>query len=130
MCYIDDTIGVSAASNAEWLFRSFLNLVQELTLKLSTTPGHISQPSTACVLLGILYDTETNLVSLPEEKLVLLRQMLAVWTTKKVATPKELASLAGKLLWASAVVVPGRVFLGRVLSLKRTADARRPARNA
>ena len=126
MCYIDDTIGVCAASNAEWLFRSFLNLVQELTLKLSTTPGHISQPSTSCVALGILYNTETNLVSLPEEKLVLLRQMLAVWTTKKVATPKELASLAGKLLWASAVVVPGRVFLGRVLSLKRSADARRP----
>ena len=124
MPYIDDTIGVCAASNAEWLFRSFIELVTGLTLKLSRTPGHISPPATSCVALGILYDTQTNLVSLPLDKLVLLRQMLAEWKNKKTATPKELASLAGRLLWCSAVVPPGRVFLGRVLALKRAADAR------
>ena len=127
MSYIDDTIGVAAASNAEWLFRSFLELVQGLTLKLSQTPGHISPPACQCVALGILYDTETNLVSLPEEKLVLLREMLDEWSGMVVATPRQLASLSGRLLWAAAVVVPGRVFLGRVLSLKRSAESRPPA---
>ena len=53
--------------------------------------------------------------------------MLDAWTEKRTATPRELASLAGRLLWASAVVVPGRVFLGRILSVKRAADARHPS---
>ena len=127
LVYIDDTIGIGAESNVVWLFNSFIELVASLTLKLSSTPGHISPPSTSCVALGILYDTRTNLVSLPQEKLVLLRQMLAEWQSMSVATPKQLASLAGRLLWCSAVVPPGRVFLGRVLALKRAADAREPS---
>ena len=124
---LDATIGVAAASNAEWLFNAFIKLVDSLTLKLSRTPGHISPPATSCVALGILYNTETNLVSLPEDKLALLKQMLAEWKSKTVATPKELASLAGRLLWCSAVVPPGRVFLGRVLQLKRAGDSRPPS---
>ena len=122
--YIDDSIGVCPADNAEWLFRSFIELVEGLTLRLSTTPGHISAPSTVCIALGVQYDTEANVISLPEAKLVDINRMLATWAAKKAASSRELASLSGRLLWACQVVPPGRLFLGRVLALKRQADAR------
>lgn len=125
--YIDDSIGVCAAINATWLFNCFVELVDSLTLKLSTTPGHISPPSSSCVALGVLYDTVSNTVSLPDDKLADIKVMLLAWSTKKVATPRELDSLAGRLLWCAQVVPPGRIFLGRVLALKRLADARPPA---
>ena len=125
--YIDDSVGVCPEKNAKWLFMAFIELVEGLTLRLSTTPGHISPPSVQCVALGVLYDTRQNTVSLPEDKLVDLKAMLAVWSTKRVASPRDLASLAGRLLWACQCIPPGRLFLGRVLALKRTADARPPS---
>ena len=122
--YIDDSLGICPGSSAMWLFNSFKELVDSLTLRLSSTPGHISAPATVCVVLGVTYDTTNNVISLPEDKLVDIKQMLEVWHQKTTATPRELASLAGRLLWCARVVIPGRVFLGRVLALKRQADAR------
>ena len=122
--YIDDSVAIVPAGNAVWLYNSFLELVDKLTLQVSSTPGHISSPSTTCVALGVEYDTVANVVSLSDEKLEKLVSMLEEWTAKSSATPKEIASLAGRLLWTCAVVPPGRVFLGRILAFKREADAR------
>ena len=96
--YIDDSIAICPANNADWLFNAFLRLVQSLTLTLSTTIGHISPPAETCVALGVHYDTSQNVVSLPLEKLEKIKSMLQAWKTKKTATPRELASLAGRLL--------------------------------
>ena len=49
--------------------------------------------------------------------------LLRLWLDKIQATEKELASLAGKLLYASRVVRPGRTFLNRALATKRQAAA-------
>ena len=124
--YIDDSLGISPASRAMWLFNSFKELVASLTLRLSSTPGHIAAPSHRCVVLGVTYDTIANTISLPQGKLEEIKHLLEAWSRKTSATPRDLASLAGKLLWCSRVVVPGRLFLGRVLQLKRQADARPP----
>ena len=125
--YIDDSVAIAAASNAVWLYNSFLELISKLTLQLSSTPGHISPPAPVCIALGVEYDTVHNMVSLSDEKLEKLVAMLEEWTAKTEATPREIASLAGRLLWACCCVPPGRVFLGRVLAFKREADARGPA---
>lgn len=122
--YIDDSLGICPASHATWLYNSFVELVEGLTLRLSNTPGHISTPATVCVALGVVYNTVENTASLPDSKLADIREMLEIWTSKQSATPRELSSLAGRLLWCARVVPPGRLFLGRVLQLKRQADAR------
>ena len=122
--YIDDSICVASEINATHLYNSFIKLVDTLHLQLSTTPGHISVPSTAVVALGVLYNTADNTISLPTDKLETLVGLLSAWLDKTSATPKDLASLAGKLLWAAQVVPPGRIFLGRVLATKRMADSR------
>ena len=122
--YIDDSLGICPESRATWLFNSFIELVHALTLCLSGTPGHIVAPATVCVVLGVVVDTDNNTISLPDDKLADVRQMLVDWSKKKSATPRELASLAGRLLWCARVVGPGRLFLSRVLQLKRVADSR------
>ena len=122
--YIDDSLGICPGNHATWLFNAFIELVLSLTLKLSSTPGHISAPATVAVVLGVVVDTVHNTISLPADKLVEIREVLAVWSNKKSATPRELASLSGKLLWCARVVGPGRLFLSRVLQLKRAADGR------
>ena len=121
--YVDDSIGVVPKIHATFLFNSFLELVDRLGLQLSATPGHVTPPATAVVALGLLYDTESNTVSLPADKLSSILEMLAEWRVKSSATPKELATFAGRLLWVCNVVPPGRVFLGRVLATKRYADS-------
>ena len=121
--YVDDSIGVAPKIHATFLFNSFLELVDRLGLQLSATPGHVTPPATAVVALGLLYDTESNTVSLPADKLSSILEMLAEWRAKSSATPKELATFAGRLLWVCNVVPPGRVFLGRVLATKRHADS-------
>ena len=120
--YVDDSIGIVPRCHAKFLFNAFIDLVGRLGLLLSATPGHITPPAPVVTALGLQYDTINNVVALPQEKLVALDELLAVWLHKATASPKELATLAGKLLWCCNVVPPGRVFLGRVLATKRLAD--------
>ena len=128
--YIDDSIAIVVESNATWLYNSFIELTKKLTLQLSTTPGHISPPSTTVVALGVEYDTRENRISLPQAKLEALLALLQEWLDRDTATSRELASLVGKLLWAAQVVPPGRLFLGRALALKRQVDAQGGGRYA
>ena len=122
LVYVDDSIGVVPQCHAIFLFNSFIELVDRLGLLLSSTPGHIVQPSSVVTALGLQYDTVANVVALPPAKLAIVRDLLLEWLGKVSASPWELASLAGKLLWCCNAVPPGRIFLGRVLATKRWAD--------
>ena len=56
---------------------------------------------------------------LPLDKLTKTKEALHEWSCKKSATLKELQSLIGTLQFACRVVVPGRAFLQRIVSLTR-----------
>jgi hypothetical protein len=117
--YIDDNIIICYEDVAWFLYHAFIELVQRLTLQLSTTPGHITTPDYTCVALGVEYDLDANIISLPDIKLEALSTLLDIWMAKHTATRKELDSLAGKLLYCCQVVPPGRIFLARVLATKK-----------
>ena len=119
--YVDDTIGIGPSSIVDHQFNAFLELCRNLGLKLSQSPGHISPPGTTCVALGLLYNLEDNTVSMPSDKLASLLEMLESWLSKKYATDRELASLVGRLIYASNVVRSGRLLTNRVLATKRLA---------
>ena len=123
--YVDDFLGVSPECLAEINFNSVLALADHLGLRLSQTPGHISPPSTICECLGILYDTERNTMSLPQDKVEALTALLAVWISKQTASEHDLAVLCGKLLYAANVISAGRLFLNRCLATKRRASRHR-----
>lgn len=59
-------------------------------------------------------------MSLPEAKIVELKQLVSHWLHKKAATKRELLSLIGHLSFASKVVPPGRTFTRRMIDLSIT----------
>ena len=121
LAYIDDLIMVLPESVADYLFAKFVNLVGDLSLQLSATAGHIVEPRFVITVLGCEYDTINNIIRLPQDKLDAFSNILALFLHKQAASRRELASLAGKLLFASQVIQPGRLFLARVLAVKNIA---------
>ena len=53
---------------------------------------------------------------LSDDKLHRLRGLLAEWTNKKAATKRLMLSLIGELAHASKVLIPGRIFLRRLIN--------------
>ena len=74
-------------------------------------------PSTKLTFLGIEVDSMGLQLSLPEEKLRKLTELVASWRRRKGCKKRELQSLAGYLNHACKVVRPGRRFLRGVFGL-------------
>jgi hypothetical protein len=67
------------------------------------------------IFLGIEFDSRTMTMRLPKEKLEHLRDLVAQWLTRRAATKRSILSLIGELAHASKVVIPGRIFLRRMI---------------
>ena len=76
-------------------------------------------PSQCITFLGIQIDSCTATLSLPQEKVTQLLQLLTNFSKRSRASCRQLQQLAGKLNWAAHVVNGGRVYLQRVLDLIR-----------
>ena len=77
----------------------------------------IEGPAHTIKFLGILLDCIAMEARLPEEKLCELRNLLQGFMSQHTVTLRELASLMGKLLFASQVVVPGQTFMRHLWDL-------------
>ncbi len=118
VAYLDDflVIGKTQEECAE-AFETLLRLLRELGFCIAW--GKIEGPRQSLVFLGILIDTCSLVLRLPQEKVHSLRQLLASYGGRKRASLRQLQQLAGKLSWAATVVRGGRVYLQRVLDLLR-----------
>ena len=83
-------------------------------------------PTTKLTFLGIEIDTEAGVLSLPEEKLLRLKSLLAQWSTRRSCRRQQLESLIGTLHHACRVVKPGRAFMRQMINLLRPPSATRP----
>jgi hypothetical protein len=119
--YVDDLAVAATEESAPFLFAMLLAIIRTLGFQPSTTPGNITPPSEVAVVLGVEYNLILNTVSLPAAKLVDLIELLQSWLDCAQATKREIKRLTGKLLYASRVVRPGRLFLGRMLDTDRRA---------
>ena len=81
------------------------------TLGVPLALGKLDSPTTSLVFLGIIVDTVTGELNLPDEKLQCLHTLLQQWQSKRVCQRRELESLIGLLNHACKVVRPGRSFL-------------------
>ena len=68
-------------------------------------------PSTCITFLGIVIDTVSSHLWLPEDKVDQLLSMLQHWRSRKGCTCSELESFSGHLANAAIVVQPGWTFL-------------------
>ena len=71
-------------------------------------------PATSIEFLGIIIDTVKQECSLPSEKINEYSEQLRSLASKKACTIRQLKSMAGKLSFASSVVMPGRTFIRRL----------------
>lgn len=113
--YVDDLVGVSPEDQANHLFNSLLDIVQDVGLMPSQTPGHIVTPTDVCIVLGFLLDLRDNTIAIPCEKLKSIITLLIQWSTKTSATKRQIQSLTGKILFCSKVIRSGRLHLNRML---------------
>ena len=75
----------------------------------------LERPTTILTFQGILLDTSQMELQLPQEKLKELKELITKWLMRKAGRNRELLSLIDKLACAAKIVVPGRIFLIRML---------------
>ena len=74
---------------------------------------------TVMIFLGLLLDSEKQLICIPLEKLNKARDLLDRILSKKKVTIKEIQQVTGFLNFLCRCVVPGRVFLRRLYALTK-----------
>ena len=94
------------------------------TLGVPLAPEKQDGPNTTLIFLGIEIDTIKQELRLPEEKLHRLLNLISEWENKKSCTRRELESLIGTLQHAGTVILPGRSFMRRIISLLSIAKQR------
>ena len=87
------------------------------SLRIPFAPGKIEGPCTTFEFLGITLDTILFEARLSTEKVNKLGDTLTKVLGKNKCSKRELLSLVGSLNFACKVVVPGRAFLSRMISL-------------
>ena len=118
--YIDDIIGQATKSQAEASFHTLYDLLGELGLDISKKK--LLPPSTKASYLGVVIDTEEFTISVPENKLIEIKQLCDLWCTKRVCNKRDLQSLLGRLLYITKCVKASRPFLNRMLEILRQTD--------
>ena len=112
--YLDDllVIGPTLEQCTE-VFNCLLSLLQQLGFDISW--HKVVYPTQHLVFLGVLLDSISQSMSLPEDKLVALQAVIIDFLHQHRASKWQLQSLAGRLNWACLVVYDGRTFLRRIL---------------
>ncbi len=72
-------------------------------------------PAQVMELLGIEIDAPQQILRITDKRLVDMLKVLDLWSTKKTAARREIASLVGKLNFVALVCRPGRAFLRRAI---------------
>ena len=112
--YLDDwLIVVPTKEDCQESMRVLLQLLRSLGFSVSYKK--VEPPTTILVFLGIEIDSVEMKLTLPEGKVMKLRELLDDFAAKRHATLRHLQVLAGKLTWASQCVRGGRCFLRRII---------------
>ena len=116
--YIDDflTFGQAGSQECKDNLERLLATCKELGIPLKVSK--IEGPSTIIIFLGIEFDTQRMEMRLPEEKKARLHSLIQSWLQReRAASKREILSLLGELSHACKVVIPGRIFLRRLINL-------------
>ena len=101
--YLDDYFFVTSTKVlSQANLKSAINLCEYLGVPLAV--NKMVGPSTLVTYLGIQIDSASLTISLPENKLIKLVNMLAAWDAKSTCTKWGLLSLVGSLSFVCKVV--------------------------
>ena len=110
--YLDDFFGINSDKKlAQEQFEYLQDLFKRLGIP--TRPHKCHPPHTTLKLLGWVYDTVKQLVTLSVTKYTEIMLLIAEIYESNFVTKKQLEHLVGNLMLASMVVFPGKAFLRR-----------------
>jgi len=113
--YIDDFGGVeSSHGDAFEAFQDLEALFDRLGLEDSLEKDCL--PSTRMVLLGLIYDTVSMTLEVPDEKLSRAFALIRLWLSSPRYIKSDLQSLIEKLSYICACISPGKIFMQRMPS--------------
>ena len=116
--YIDDFGGAQKSYLEACRALSTLQAILKV-LGLEEAPGKTCEPSTRMIWLGILIDSESMVMSIPELKLSEISEYVKTWETRRTASRKDVQSLMGFLNFVGGVSPPTRVYSNRILNFLR-----------
>ena len=88
-------------------------------LGMEVQPTKVVSACTRIEILGIIIDTDKQLLQISAERLADITEDLKVWNYKKNCTKRELLSIIGKLAFIAKVVRSGRTFTRRLIELSK-----------
>ena len=118
--YLDDLLIAGAAGRDQCAASVRVTLSVCKHLRVPVAFDKLEGPSTQITFLGIFLDSEALTLSLPQEKLAEILQLVQSWLSRRRASKRELLSFTGKLSFAAKVVPAGRLFLRRLIDLSTT----------
>ncbi len=118
IAYLDDFLLIEKTkARCKLALNTLLQLLRQLGFAISY--GKVVCPTHKLTFLGIEICSESLTLALPVNKVVAFMDMLQSFRGRKRASLRQLQQLAGRLNWASQVVMGGRTYLRRVLDLMR-----------
>ena len=112
--YIDDFGGCDSPSRAAEAFHALKKLI--FMLGLETSPEKDCLPSTSMIFLGILFDTISMSLLIPQEKLNELLDIIESVVSAKNMSRHRLQSLLGLMSFVTACIRPGHIFMSALLN--------------
>ena len=79
------------------------------------------------IFIGVLFDTDELTLSVTEERVNEILELVNTWLQKKSASLQDLQSLVGKLNFISACVHASRAFICRILNWLRLIQGKKSA---
>lgn len=115
IAYLDDFLVIGDTYRECYEAKSVLfKLLRELGFAINY--NKLEGPTRKLVFLGILLDTERQVLELSKSKISQVQQSIASVSQKVKVTKRELQSLCGKLNWCCQVIYGGRPHLRRIIN--------------
>ena len=122
MHYLDDFLNVSGPSLPLATAQHDIILAMFAYLNVPVAPEKVEGPTTKLVFLGIELDTVDLAMRVPRDKVQDIVAILHKLLTHRSVRRRELASVVGKLSFASRAVPAGRTFLRRLYDLLKASQ--------
>ena len=117
VAYIDDIAGAQSPARAQQDKAHCQHLMEELGLEEQVEKG--TDPDTRMVWLGVHFDTQTMVMSVPHSKIEECLSLAGEWAHKTHCTRSQLRRFLGKLFHIAQCCPTLRLFVNRLLETLR-----------
>ena len=117
VAYLDDLASAEVPSQADQAYSEMGKVLEEAGLqeqKQKSVP-----PSTNIVFLGVMFDSVSLTLSVPQDRVQETIAALDEWLLSESVSRKEVQHIVGKLQFLANCVRPGRLFITRILEFMR-----------